>query len=197
MIKTFIFDAEIDLENTYDLIENMDNFLADPDLNPETSCKIYFSTNGGAVYLAEILIDYFNNYPLELELVLTNACESAGIIVAAKTQRNISILPTAYGMIHKSSALLQTRDVNTKGTFDHFFDKMYGKALDEHYMDLYKALDLKDNELKIINNNKELYLTNKRLCETILGYRENTELKQRIAELKAELEFLEGHANDD
>lgn len=197
MIKTFIFDAEINADSVYNLIEIMDNFLLTPDLNPDILCKVYFNTNGGACYLAETLIDYFNSYPLNLELVISGECASAGITVASQTMRDISILPTAYGMIHKASGLTESRTSDLKGTIDYFIKNVYDKELNDYYMDIYKNFDLTKKELNIIQGNKDLYLSNKRLCEIILGYREKVELNNRIDNLEQELAFLKAQRGDE
>ncbi len=196
MVKTFIFDAEINSNSVYELIGIMDNFLLTPDLNPDILCKVYFNTNGGACYLAETLIDYFNSYPLNLELIISGECASAGITVASQTMRDISILPTAYGMIHKASGLTESRTSDLKGTIDYFIKNVYDKELNEHYMSIYKDFDLTKKELSIIEGNKDLYLSNKRLCEIILGYREKSELNNRISDLEQELAFLKAQRGD-
>lgn len=189
MIKNFIFDNEVNQETVYSLIEAMDNFLAD-NQRDDVEVNIYFSTPGGYMYTGEILIDYLNNYPLELTLTLTNECCSCGIFIAGKTSRNLKILPHTWGMIHMPSIPLGTREQKVSGTTDYFYKTIYVPEMKKQTLKFYEELGLTDKELKIIKEGKDFYLSNEKLSSILIGYREKTAKEEAIKELEEQLEIL-------
>lgn len=186
MTKTIVFNNEITIETMDALINELS--LAENGIDDNGNCIfeniiLYFSTIGGDVSAAEMLVDYINNMQIPILVKFFSNCFSSGFNIALGLNVDIEILPTTIAMVHLADTGLSYRDLKDKNSFSKWCQEYLLKKDDENCIKLYKMSGLTDKEIDIIKNGGDVWMDSDRLIECINTYRNSLELNQIDEEL--------------
>lgn len=141
-------------------------------IQKETSLRIYLNSPGGSVDSMIAIIDLINECHEAIELIGYGSLSSAAfnIFFAAKCKKQL--LPYTEGMAHLPSSELRI-DARGKVIGD---DGMLAclksvKDLKNLFFKLFKELNFTPEELKLINDGKDVYFNHKQMLELLNGKR--------------------------
>jgi ATP-dependent protease ClpP protease subunit len=141
-------------------------------IQKETSLRIYLNSPGGDVNSMIAIIDLINECQDAIELIGYGNLSSAAfnIFFAAKCKKQL--LPYTDGMAHLPSSSLRV-DARGKVIGDDYM--LAGlksvKDLKNLFFKLFKELSFTPEELKLINDGKDVYFTHKQMLELLYGKR--------------------------
>lgn len=193
MNKTIFFNDEMNFETVGRLIETLE-IINDMNVNefiPET-VNIYFCTNGGIISSADVLIDYINNYSIPITIILYEECSSAGFHFALNVDVDVKVLNTTFSALHRSAVSLSSRKLKDRTSIDHFFNE-HGAEIDERMISDFKKAGLTDEQLRLINEGKDIFLNSDQILKAIMNFRENKlidELNEDITEAQFEIDSM-------
>lgn len=125
--------------------------------------KIYLSSDGGFIYVAELIIDLINNNKQDIELIAYNYIGSSAFELFFKSKCKKRILEGTRGMLHFAKMELT---VNQKGkpvnkTAINFLKEEVSKRNDN----LIKKLKLSSKELNKYNKGEDVEFSYNRMLE--------------------------------
>lgn len=141
-------------------------------IQKETSLRIYLNSPGGSVDSMIAIIDLINECHEAIELIGYGELTSAAfnIFFAAKCEKRL--LPYTVGMAHFPSSELRI-DARGKVIGDTYM--LAGlksvKDLKSLFLNLFKKLDFSKEELKLINDGKDVHFTHRQMTELLNGKR--------------------------
>jgi len=165
MKKTKLYLNEISEEPINDLVQTIDEI---DEINEETDeITIYFNSPGGLVTSAKILIDYLQNCNRFVNLVAVGEISSSAFFIFfGDYPKNIKrrILSSTYGIMHKSSADLNTKEIGRKNSYDSF---LYKNVINENteIVNFCYNLGFNEQEMNLLKENEDVYLDYVRLNE--------------------------------
>lgn len=191
MVENVVFQEDITTQSVANLMSYLDDYTRGVTLDgqpieiPE-KIILNFSTNGGSYSAIMMLVDYINQYPLDLEVVVFDHCCSAGMLFLMFIDVNIRILKSGYGMFHLVDMPLSARELRDKASASAWYQKDL-RNCDEFFIKEYEKCGLTYDELRLIKDGKDVYVDSARLMECISSYR----AFMNVEEIDARIEDIE------
>lgn len=160
-MESFFFDGEITAESVITMIKTIDDC-------EDEEVTIYFTSNGGDMAYADVLIHYFNSSDKTINLILHWGILSAAMEVAVRTTCSKEILSDAYGGFHLASRGIEYRDLQAPVSHDSFLLKEV-EAFNNRWLKLYGSSFSKD-EMKHIQKGDTIFLNHARFVDFINKY---------------------------
>lgn len=192
MVKTITFNNGVSIDTVDSLIEYMEQCLIGFDGLAVEKVRLNWSSCGGSYSAMMILVDYLNEYPLDIEIIAFDECYSAGLITLLYVNRPIKLLTSCSGMFHISDTLIGTRELRDTKSYS-VFQKSESDKIDAMLLEDYRMCGLSDEELKFIEDGKDLFVSSDRLAECIQNYKSEAakaEIDEEIFMLENELSQL-------
>lgn len=173
-MRTIIFNDEISKKTVKHLIseiEGKDGLVKQQNVDNEKKTehkkiqiKIYFTTAGGSISEAKILIDYINKLPknYEIELIASAEISSSGFDIFFRTKCKKRIIKDTVSVLHLAQTWFRSNEMLNKRSADVFIHKELKKA-NERDLKFYLAIGIKPEEIKRMKTGKDIYLNYKRL----------------------------------
>jgi len=113
---THFFHGEITQDSVINLVIAIDSDEAQ-------DVDLYFSSSGGDLNMAEVLIDYFSNSIKNITLIGHWSIESAALEVFIRSICKKRLLPDAFGMVHLADRSLSLKSLTKKDPDEMFLVK--------------------------------------------------------------------------
>ena len=166
MKKIAIFNNEIDETNVINFIRELEDLQSDE--KPITELTVYLKTIGGGIVDEKLLVDYLNNYPVKINLVVYGECLSAGMLILCDFYNgDIKVLNNTLGMFHYPEIQISTRETIKKHSCDNFLNKEYLDEIMESIEKYMEKMKLTEKEIMVIRRGEDMYFTAKRLNEIV------------------------------
>lgn len=121
--------------------------------SPEDEVWIHLSSGGGDIGLAQKIVGWMETSEAKTYVVLEGLVASAATLIALAAD-NVVIMPHSVMMIHSASWFYAGEHSKMVG-FTNFFDKWLTKLFEDTYKGFLDRYEIED----IIQNSKELWLT--------------------------------------
>ena len=159
MIKTF-YETEIDSEFFKELAE----LLSIKDENH----TIYFSSNGGDLWLVEPIIKMINDNKERLEIIGVREISSSALSIFLGVKCKKSITKNTFAIWHKPSFSFNLDDKNKpRNDFYKFKNKYIVEGFSKDFELEYKDWGLKKSEIKKYKKGEDVYFSYERFQEII------------------------------
>lgn len=158
-----VFDFELTSETIEKLMDGIQQLVV---RNPEAKMFVYFSSTGGSLAHAQILLDYLNKVQNNVFLAAFHQISSAAFKIFVDFRGEKMVMPYCFATVHEGTKELISRELKDRESFDYF---MYTDIMEEMSADmgLFYKKHLTDDELLKICNGKDVYLNTKRLRDII------------------------------
>ena len=159
MVKSF-YETEIDSEFFKELTELLSN--------KEEKHQIYFSSNGGDVWLIEPIIKIINENKDNIELIGVREISSSALSIFIGAKCKKSITKNTYAIWHKPSFSFDLDDKNKpRNDFYKFKNKHIVEGFSKEFELEYKDWGLKKSEIKKYKKGEDVYFSYERFKELI------------------------------
>lgn len=156
----FTYDAPIDCE-AYVCFEDFMNEA----IIKNRDVVIYLSTGGGAMHLAQNMVDIINNFKNKIKVIVTGYCYSAGMYIISNINCPVEIKPATSGMIHFPNLDINTKNLKDEDSWDYFQMTTEKESIDEYLRNIKHIMN--EKEISKIENGKEVWLNTERMKELI------------------------------
>jgi ATP-dependent protease ClpP protease subunit len=173
-LKTIVFNDEINTETISNLLVEIETLEPNEtayeiDGNVVYKRNIYFSSPGGSVSDAAILIDYINtSTEFVFELIGTWNLSSSGfnIFTLARCKKRLIEKTNNFAVIHLFDRDVSTRDLKKKKSFERFMNSEMEKQ-NEKILDWYEQIGVTEDQLTEIRAGEDVLIDNQQLTEII------------------------------
>ena len=171
-MKTIVFDKEINHETIALLFNEIETI---PETEQPTDYgsgdgkgpffyerTIYFSSDGGYVSAADVLVDYLNTNPGGFLITLVGAgplCSAAFDIFFKANPADKYLLKSAYGMAHEGTFFSNVRSEKDYDSFDNFYKQELQKQDVEMYNYYEEVLGIPKSRITKMKKGKDLYFS--------------------------------------
>lgn len=173
-MRTIVFNDNIDTETVSELIANIE--MLDPnesgyEIDGKLVFKrnIYFSSPGGSVSDAAILIDYINTTTdFVFELIGTWNLSSSGfnIFTLARCKKRLIEQTNNFAVIHLFDRDVSARDLKKKKSFERFMNNEMEKQ-NEQLIDWYSQIGVTPEQIAEILAGEDVLIDNRQLNEIL------------------------------
>lgn len=157
-MSTHFMHGELTQESVTSLISIIDK---DEDINID----LYFSSTGGSIGMAEVLVDYIGNAVKDITLIAHWHIMSCALDVFTRSVCKKRVLDDAYGMVHLADRDASVRDLKDRTSQDSFLvDDLnrINKAWLKERQHFFTS-----SELAVIKKGGSIYLDHDRLLKYI------------------------------
>lgn len=158
--EVIVFDSEINHSVIGSYLTGIQRIINQA---PDAKIVIYFSSSGGSLAHADLLLSYLNSLHNNIILLAFHQISSAAFKVFFEFQGQKDIMDNTYSIIHKGSKNILARDLDNADSFDFFMTNKMMPVMNRQVNRLYKKVGLSKTELKKIDNGKDLMLHTDRL----------------------------------
>jgi hypothetical protein len=171
-MRTIIFNTHIDEETidalirdieTIDPNEGISEIVFEGEDGQETKVqmykrKIYFSTEGGSLSAARILIDFINNHDyFFFEVIANEQLSSAGFETFIRLNCSKSIMDTTFSFIHRATTDLDLRESLKKKSVQKDMLKRINMLVEDQ-LKYYKEIGIDDKIIRKIKAGEDVLL---------------------------------------
>ena len=158
--------GEICAENYFVLQEDLNEAI-----RRNYDVRLFFSTIGGSMGIAEDIIEMVNTFPNKIEIICSEWLLSAGLMIVSGIKHPIKIGNSCIGLAHAPSIMLDSRNTKKKNSFDSFIQKQEEVFLDE-YMNKIKSV-LTEEEIKELRAGEDVCIDAPRIRQMIENSNKN------------------------
>jgi len=158
--EVVVFDTEINSVAIGNFLTGIHRIIRQ---TPDAKIIIYFSSSGGSLTHADLLLSYLNSLQDNVILFAFHQISSAAFKVFFEFKGQKDIMDNTYSVIHKGSKNILARDLDNTDSFDFFMTNKMMPAMNKQVIKLYKSIGLSKRELIKIENGKDLMLHTERL----------------------------------
>ena len=149
---TFTFDAEFERDSVIQLIDDIEKCKSN-------NITIYFSSTGGIVSYAELLIDYINRQKKNILLIAYYFIESCAFDFFIKAKCKKEIKDTCITMVHLSKPIIDGKMITKIGRKKHpqhieFFNQI--DSTNKGYCEFYRKIGLPEDYMKKIEKGEDV-----------------------------------------
>lgn len=163
-IATYIFSDDISDETVKTFADFLNSTIG-------VDKKIFFSTEGGYLAFADVMIELIDTYKDEIELVAFMTIQSAGMDILFKTKCKKRIMDSCVGMIHQVYTGFK---VNESGSYVDDYEKFMAKVVKEDYrgktLEFCDKIGLTSTEKNKVKKGRDLHITTSRLRELLKNF---------------------------
>lgn len=156
----YTYDAPIDCEPYF----HFEDFINEAVIK-NRDVVLYFTTNGGAMHLAQNMVDVINNFKNNIKIIVTGYCYSAGMYIIANVNCPVEIKSATSGMIHFPNLDINTKNLKDEDSWDYFQMTTEKESIDEYLRNIKHIMN--EKEISKIENGKEVWLNTERMRELI------------------------------
>lgn len=150
-------------------------FVLQKDLNEAIrrnyDVRLFFSTVGGSMGVAEDIIEMVNAFPNKIEVICNEWLLSAGLMIVAGIRHPIKIGNSCIGLAHVPSMMLESRSTKKKNSFDSFMQRQEEVFIEE-YLKKIKSV-LTEEEIKEIRAGEDACIDAVRIRQMIENSNKN------------------------
>jgi len=158
--EVVVFDTEINSAAIGNFLTGIHRIIRQ---TPDAKIVIYFSSSGGSLTHADLLLSYLNSLQNNIILLAFHQISSAAFKVFFEFQGQKDIMDNTFSVIHKGSKNIIARDLDNTDSFDFFMTNRMMPVMNKQVIKLYKSIGLSKTELKKVENGKDLMLHTERL----------------------------------
>jgi ATP-dependent protease ClpP protease subunit len=166
--EVVVFDSEINSSVIGSYLTGIQRII---NQTPDAKIVIYFSSMGGSLAHADILLNYLNSLRNNIIIFAFNQISSAAFKVFFEFQGQKDIMDNTYSVIHKGSKDIHARDLDNTDSFDFFMANKMIPLMNKKVIEFYKNIGLSKKELNMINNGKDLMLHTEHLRKILRNQR--------------------------
>jgi ATP-dependent protease ClpP protease subunit len=159
-----LFDKEIKADIIEAVLDGIQRVVMQV---PDAKILIYFSSQGGSLAHADLLLNYFNALSDNIILRAFHQISSAAFKVFFEFEGQKDIMDNTFAIIHKGSKSLIARDLDNKESFDFFMTNKVIPNMNCQTMNLFNKVGLTKKELDMVKHGKDIFLDTKRLRKMI------------------------------
>lgn len=153
----------------YGAICNENYFIFQDDINEAIkrnyNVRLFFSTEGGSLGVAEDMINIINSFPNDIEIFCSEYLLSAGLFIIGNIKRKVNISDSCIGLVHTPSIALESRGTKKKNGFDSFMQKQED-IFNDIYLKNIKCV-LTQEELKDVISGEDICIEPERIRKLI------------------------------
>lgn len=160
-MKTLFLYDEITLPAVQRLIERMEEEA------PGEEIRVYIRSGGGEVSAGDVLIDYLNRCPYQVELVAAWELSSTAfnVFFRSRAVRRTVLEPTT-AQVHLCSWDTDVRRVATEGCWEYVANRQL-EQVDALYLDWLRQLGLPEEQVGVVARKADLHLSTQELRRII------------------------------
>jgi hypothetical protein len=158
--EVVVFDSEINSSVIGGYLTGIQRII---NQSPDAKIVIYFSSSGGSLTHADLLLSYLNSLHNNIILLAFHQISSAAFKVFFEFKGLKDIMDNTFSVIHKGSKNLIARDLDNTDSFDFFMTNKMMPVMNTQVTKLYKRIGLSKTELQKVNKGKDLMLHTERL----------------------------------
>jgi len=148
--------------------DNIVNLIIALDADEAQDVDLYFSSTGGELDVAEVLIDYLSNTVKDITLIGHWGIESAALDIYLRSVCKKRLLPDAYGLVHLADQDVSLMSVSRKDPKEMFLKRDVNSYNTKWLQDRRGFFTKK--ELYNIKHGKDVYLEHERLEEYVKAF---------------------------
>jgi ATP-dependent protease ClpP protease subunit len=167
--STIIFEGEMEYDEVKSLIQDLESC-------EQGEIDLYFSSNGGFLNIADILIEYINRSDKKINLIANGLIQSCAFYVLAFTKCNKIITDSVIGMIHKHKTFRPTIFGRPKEMKKTIFTKEddakiieYNDKIMKYSIEKLRKAGVHEDYIKSLLKGKDTYIDNQTMKQLFSG----------------------------
>ena len=158
-MKTIYFDDDITIESVRELI----TIIEESNSNKFT---IYFTSNGGTIPSADVLINFINKNPKKYTFISSWFISSAAFLIMYKIKCKKKILDNTHAIIHLYSSTLEYRLQKDAHSMEYYLTKNLKKS-NKKFIKFLKKINISKKNIEKIEKGKDVILNTKELRQIL------------------------------
>lgn len=187
MSKHITFNSVINEDSVLDLIDILEVLKEDGN---EEDIVLHWTSEGGMASYMNVLVQYINEYPNDLKVITHDLVASCGLLFLLKINREIIVGSPTVGMAHLSDISVRSIEIRDKNSWSTALIEE-GEIINAEYLSLYEKMGLNKEQLDIIKEGRDIYITSDKLIKHLDYFKTNEYVEMLRSEQECIYEELE------